>query len=161
MKPFAIASLALLAEVVAGATTHAATYHYTDHWEYIGQPALAAAEFDARLQADAAICDTMVVAQDGAPTPGYRSCMRQHGSKFLSVTRLRVPRPPSDPNFSSNAKLRPGHFIDRDTGMDCEKHRRGLGLRSAQWHGSLPRPGAGSELRAPRAHLGLLEHVSP
>jgi hypothetical protein len=54
------------------------------------------------------------------PTPGYRGCMHQLGWKFLSVTRLRVPTPPSNPNFSSNAKLKPGHFIDSDSGMDCE-----------------------------------------
>jgi hypothetical protein len=53
-------------------------------------------------------------------TSTYRSCMLQHGWKFLSVTRVRVPTPPADPNFSSNAKLKPGHFIDHDTGMDCE-----------------------------------------
>jgi hypothetical protein len=120
MKPCAIASLALLAEVVAGGAAHAATYHYTDHWDYIRKPALGAAEFDARLQADAATCDTMVGAQHGTPTPGYRGCMHQLGWKFLSVTRLRVPTPPSNPNFSSNAKLKPGHFIDSDSGMDCE-----------------------------------------
>jgi hypothetical protein len=115
MKPFAIAALVLL----AGGAAHAATYHYTDHWDYIGRPRLAAAEFDARLQADAASCDAMVGAQQGSPTASYRGCMRQHGWKFLSVTRERVPTS-SDPNFSSDAKLKPGHFIDHDTGMDCQ-----------------------------------------
>jgi hypothetical protein len=52
--------------------------------------ALGAADFDVRLQADAANRDTMVGAQRGAP------------------------------NFSSDAKLKPGHFIDPDSGMDCE-----------------------------------------
>jgi hypothetical protein len=117
MKPFATASLALLVAVLAGGAAQAAAYHYTDHWDYVGRPALADAEFDARLQADAASCDSMIGAQHGAPTPGYRSCMRQHGWKFLSVTRERMP---SDPNFSSGATVKPGHFIDHDTGMDCE-----------------------------------------
>jgi hypothetical protein len=120
MKTFAIAPLALLAAVLAGGPAHAAAYHYTDHWDYIGKPALGAAEFDARLQADAATCDSMVGAQHGAPTPAHRSCMLQHRWKFLSVTRVQVPTPSSDPSFSSDAKLKPGHFIDRDSGMDCE-----------------------------------------
>ena len=119
MKTFAVASLALLAAALAGDAAHAATYHYTDHWGYVGSPALSDAEFDDRLQADAASCDAMVGAQHGAPTSGYRSCMRQHGWKFLSVTRQKVPTS-SDPNFSSDARLKPGHFIDHDTGMDCE-----------------------------------------
>jgi hypothetical protein len=51
------------------------------------------------------------------PTASYRACMRRHGWKFLSVTRASVP---SDPNFSSSAKVKPGHFIDHDTGMDCQ-----------------------------------------
>jgi hypothetical protein len=119
MKPFVVTSLALLAAICAGGATRAATYHYTDHWDYIRKPSLGA-EFDARLQADAASCDSMVGAQRGAPTSSYRSCMLQRGWKFLSVTRVRVPTPPSDPNFSSNARLKPGHFISHDTGMDCE-----------------------------------------
>jgi hypothetical protein len=117
MKPFAIAPLALLAAIIAGGAAHATAYHYTDHWDYIGKPALGAAEFDARLQDDAATCDSMVGAQRGSPTAAYRSCMRQHGWKFLSVTRVQVP---SDPNFSSDARVKPGHFIDHDSGMDCE-----------------------------------------
>jgi hypothetical protein len=120
MTPFAVASLALLAEVLAGGAAHAATYHDIDHWDYIRKPALNAAEFDARPQADAASCDTMIGAQHGAPTPLYRSCMLQQGWKFLSVARVRVTLPPSDPIFSASAKLKPGHFIDRDSGMHCE-----------------------------------------
>ena len=120
MKPFATAPLVLLAAILAGGAVHAATYHYTDHWDYIRKPALGEAEFDARLQTDAATCDSMIGAQHGMPTSAYRSCMLRHGWKFLSVTRLRVPTDPTDPNFSSNAKLKPGHFIDHDTGMDCE-----------------------------------------
>jgi hypothetical protein len=46
MKPFAIA---LLAAALAGGSAHAATYDYTDHWDYVARPALGAAEFDDRL----------------------------------------------------------------------------------------------------------------
>jgi hypothetical protein len=119
MKPFTIASLALLAGALAGGSAQAASYHYTDHWDNVAKPALSSAEFDSRLQADAAICDSMVGPAHGAPTASYRACMRQRGWKFLSVTRVRVPET-SDPNFSSNAKVAPGHFIDHDSGMDCE-----------------------------------------
>jgi hypothetical protein len=41
MKPFAIAPLALLAAALAGGSAHAATYHYTDHWDYVAKPASA------------------------------------------------------------------------------------------------------------------------
>ena len=68
MKLFAIAPLALLAAALAGGSVHAATYHYTDHWDYIAKPALGAAEFDDHLHADAATCDSMVGAAHGAPT---------------------------------------------------------------------------------------------
>ncbi len=119
MKLIPPASLVLLAGLLASGAAHAATYHYTDHWDYVRKPALSDAEFDGRLQADAASCDAMVGAQHGAPTAGYRSCMLQRGWKFLSVTRVRVSTA-SDSSFSSDARLKPGHFIDRDTGMDCE-----------------------------------------
>jgi hypothetical protein len=104
---------------LACGAANAASYHYTDHWDYIRKPALSDAEFDAQLQADASTCDSMVGPASGMPTRAYRSCMLQRGWKFLSVTRTRVPDE-SGPNFSSNAKVAPGHYIDRDTGMDCQ-----------------------------------------
>ena len=36
------------------------------------------------------------------------------------MTRVRVPETSSDSNFSPDAKVAPGHFIDHDSGMDCE-----------------------------------------
>jgi hypothetical protein len=117
MKPITIIPLALLAAALTCGAAAATTYHYTDHWDYIGRPALDDAEVDARVQADAATCDAAAGAQQGMPTTSYRACMRQHGWKFQSVTRARVP---SDPSFSSNARVKPGHFIDHDSGMDCQ-----------------------------------------
>jgi hypothetical protein len=113
-------SVALLAALLVGGAANAASYNYTDHWDYIRKPALSAAESDTQLQADAGGCNGMVGEQHGMPTPDYRSCMLQHGWKFRSLTRVRVPDPPADPDFSSNVKLKPGHFIDHDTGLDCQ-----------------------------------------
>ena len=120
MNSIVIRNAALLAAVLIGGAANAASYHYTDHWDYIRKPALSDAEFDAQLQADASACDRMVGPASGMPTRAYRSCMLQHGWKFLSVTRARVPDEPADPNFSSNAKVAPGHYIDHDNGMDCQ-----------------------------------------
>ncbi len=120
MNNSTIRNVALLAALFIGGAANAATYHYTDHWDYIRKPALSDAEFDAQLQADASTCDGMVGPARGMPTTAYRRCMLSHGWKFLSVTRTKVPDESADPNFSSNAKLAPGHFIDHDTGMDCQ-----------------------------------------
>jgi hypothetical protein len=120
MKHNAIRNVALLAALFIGGAANAASYHYTDHWDYIRKPALSDAEFDSQLQADASTCDSMVGPASGMPTRAYRSCMLQRGWKFLSVTRQRVPDEPADPSFSANTKVAPGHFIDHDTGMDCQ-----------------------------------------
>jgi hypothetical protein len=120
MTRVAIGNAALVAALLIGGAANAASYHYTDHWDYIRKPALSDAQFDSQLQADASACDSMVGPASGMPTRAYRGCMLQRGWKFLSVTRQRVPDEPADPNFSSNAKVAPGHFIDHDTGMDCQ-----------------------------------------
>lgn len=117
MKRSAIISAALLATLLGCGAANAAAYHYTDHWDYIRKPALSDEETDARLQADAGTCDSMVGAQAGMPTASYRRCMLQHGWRFLSVTGARVP---DDPSFSSNARVAPGHYISHDNGMDCQ-----------------------------------------
>jgi hypothetical protein len=119
MKRFALHNITLIAALLVGGAAQAAAYHYTDHWDYIRKPALSDAEFDSQLQADASTCDSMVSPARGMPTPAYRRCMLSHGWKFLSVTSERVPSE-SDPNFSSNAKVAPGHYIDHDNGMDCQ-----------------------------------------
>ena len=54
MKPFAVAPLALLAAALAGGSVHAASYHYTDHWDYVAKPALGATSHAALVQLRAA-----------------------------------------------------------------------------------------------------------
>jgi hypothetical protein len=120
MTRLAVGNAVLLTALLVGGAASAATYNYTDHWDYIRKPALSAAETDTQVQADAESCNSMVGAQHGMPTAAYRSCMLQHGWKFSSLTRIRVPDEPADPNFSANVKLAPGHFIDHDTGLDCQ-----------------------------------------
>jgi hypothetical protein len=120
MTRLAIGNAVLLTALLVGGAANAATYNYTDHWDYIRKHALSAAETDTQVQADAESCNGMVGAQHGMPTAAYRSCMLQHGWKFSSLTRTRVPDEPADPNFSANVKLAPGHFIDHDTGLYCQ-----------------------------------------
>ena len=120
MKHTIAGHAALLTALLLSGATHAATYDYTDHWADMRKPALGAAEFDAQLQSDAAACDGMVGAQHGAPTAGYRNCMRGRGWRFLSVSRVRVPDAPAGPTFSSSAKVAPGHYISHNNGMDCQ-----------------------------------------
>ena len=102
MKPFAIAPLALLAAALAGGSVHATSYNYTDHWDYIAKPALRAAKFDDRLQADAATCDSTVGAAHGAPNAGYRGCM----PAWLEI-------PVGDPRQGAGDTVRPEFQLER------------------------------------------------
>jgi hypothetical protein len=119
MKHLTLKHIAVFAALVASSAAHAASYDYTEHYNYIGKSSLADAQVDAQIQADTVICDNAVGAQHGAPSASYRSCMLQHGWKYTSLTRTRV-QTPADPYFSSTAKVAPGHFIDHDNGMDCQ-----------------------------------------
>jgi hypothetical protein len=49
MNRLTIRNVALFAALLVGGAADAATYHYTDHWDYIRKPALSDAEFDAQL----------------------------------------------------------------------------------------------------------------
>lgn len=121
-KYLAIKPVLVLAALIAGSAAHAASYDYTEHYSYIGKPALSDAEIDSQVQVATVACDNAVGVQNGAPSAGYRKCMLQQGWKysFLSKTRVQTTRAPADPYFSSNAKVAPGHFIDHDNGMDCQ-----------------------------------------
>jgi hypothetical protein len=122
MKHVAIKHLAVFAALVVSSAANAATYDYTSHYDYILRPPLPNAQIDAQIQADTVTCDTAVGVQRAMPSARYRSCMLQHGWKYTSLTRTKVPtsRAPAAPYFSSNAKVAPGHFIDHDNGMDCQ-----------------------------------------
>src|SRR5580693_1581345 len=88
------------------------------HYSYVGKPALPDARFDAQLQADTVTCDDAVGVQRATPSATYRSRMLVHGWKYSYVTQTKVQAAPAraDPYFSSNAKVKPGHFIDHDNG---------------------------------------------
>jgi hypothetical protein len=114
MKRIAIKHLAVFAALVVSSAANAGAYDYTEHYDYVGKTRLANSQQDAQLQADTATCDSAIGAQPAMPSASYRSCMLQHGWKYTSLTRTK------DPNFSSNAKVAPGHFIDHENGMDCQ-----------------------------------------
>jgi hypothetical protein len=119
MKNLAITAFALLAGLVTGPAANAATY--TAHYDYVGKPALPDSQIDPQLQADTVTCDSIAGVQRTAPSTRYRNCMRQHGWQYRFVTRDRPDTARSaDPNFRSNARLQRGHFIDHDSGMDCQ-----------------------------------------
>jgi hypothetical protein len=120
MKHIAIKSLAVFAALAVSSAANAATYDYTEHYNYVGKPPLADYLIDSQMQADTVTCDNAVGVQRGMPSASYRSCMLQHGWKFASLTRTRIQTAPADPYFSSTAKVAPGHFIDHDNGMDCQ-----------------------------------------
>jgi hypothetical protein len=119
MKYAAIKPIAVFAALVVCSPANAATYDYTENYNYIGKPMLPGAQRAAQLQEDTVSCDNAAGAQHGMPSASYRSCMLQHGWKFSSLTRARV-QAPADPTFSSNVKVAPGHFIDHDNGIDCQ-----------------------------------------
>ena len=121
-KYLAIKPVAVLAALIVSTAANAASYNYTEHYNYIGKPALSDAQVDSQVQVATVACDNAVGEQHGAPTASYRKCMLQQGWKysFLTRTRVQTTRAPADPYFSSNAKVAPGHFIDHDNGMDCQ-----------------------------------------
>jgi hypothetical protein len=73
------------------------------------------AEVDAGVKTATQACDP-AYGQDYA-SRRFLSCMRGQGYKFVRVERAKAS---VDSHFSANVKLRPGHYIDHDTGMDCE-----------------------------------------
>lgn len=122
MKHSTIKHIALFAALVVSTAANAATYDYTEHYDYIRKPQLSNAQINSQIHEDTVACDNAVGVQQGKPSADYRSCMLQRGWKysFLSRTRVQTLRAPADPYFSSNVKLAPGHFIDHDSGMDCQ-----------------------------------------
>jgi hypothetical protein len=120
MKHDALTRIAVFAALVVSSAANAVTYNYTENYVYVRRPMPTSAQRDAQLQEDTTTCNNAVGEHSGMPSAGYRSCMLQHGWKFSSLTRAKAPAAPTDPYFSSNAKVPPGHFIDHDNGMDCQ-----------------------------------------
>lgn len=120
MKHIPITHLALLAALVVGSAAQAATYDYTADYEPIQKATRTNAEWKQILQGDTATCDGAVGIQVRTPSAAYRACMQQRGWRFSHLIRNRVAPAPRDPYFSANVKVRPGHFIDHDNGMECQ-----------------------------------------
>jgi hypothetical protein len=119
MNRKSIRNATLFAALLICSSAGAATY--TAHYDYVAKPALDDAAVDAQLDSDTATCDNAVGVQRAMPSKQYRACMRQHGWAYRFLTRDKVQAASSsDPYFSSNAKLQPGHYIDHDNGMDCQ-----------------------------------------
>jgi hypothetical protein len=107
-----IAHVAAIASLLVSTAAGAASY--TGHYKYVGPPSQ---HSDDKLQADLATCDGVYGVQHATPSKSYLSCMRQQGWKFLYETR---DKDTGSGATSSNVKLKPGHYIDRDSGMDCQ-----------------------------------------
>ncbi len=107
-----IARVAMLAALLVSTAANAAGY--TGHYKNIGAPS--GDPYD-RLQGDLAACDAVYGAQRVTPSKIYQGCMRQHGWRFLYETR---DKETASDGFNAHVKLKPGHYIDRDNGMDCQ-----------------------------------------
>src|ERR1700743_92815 len=69
---FALKSAALCAALVVGSLAHAASYDYTENYNYVGRPALPDAEARAKLQSDTETCDNIIGGQNAGPSAAYR-----------------------------------------------------------------------------------------
>ena len=107
-----IARAAAIAALLVSTAASAASY--TGHYKNMRDPSQDSYD---RLQGDLAACDAVYGGQHATPSKIYQSCMRQHGWKFLYETR---DKETASDSFKANVKLKPGHYIDRDTGMDCQ-----------------------------------------
>jgi len=110
-----IAVAAILALGVADTPARADTDQFD--FDLIHRPARTTdSQVNAGVQVATKACDPTGRLSYGSRI--FMSCMRTKGYKFLRVEHKKSP--PSDPYFSSSAKLAPGHFIDHDNGMDCQ-----------------------------------------
>ena len=120
MKHVALQSAVLLVTLLLGSAARAATYDHIADYEPVAKENRSNAEWTDILQGVTATCDSTVGVQRSTPSASYRKCMLQHGWRYSHMTRQRAAPTPRDPYFSSNAHVRPGHFIDHDNGMDCQ-----------------------------------------
>jgi hypothetical protein len=113
MKRIAIA--AVLLSCLTGAPAFADEVQY-DFDLIHRSPQITDAQMDAGVQAATQTCDPSD--RHNYRSRQFLSCMRAKGYKLVRVEHQKSS--PSDPYFSSNAKVAPGHFIDHDNGMDCQ-----------------------------------------
>jgi hypothetical protein len=95
-------------------STAASAASYTGHYKNLRDPSQDSYD---RLQSDLATCDGIYGVQHATPSKSYQSCMRKQGWKFLYETR---DKDTASDGFNANVKLKPGHYIDHDSGMDCQ-----------------------------------------
>jgi hypothetical protein len=112
MKRIAITAAVVLALTSSSAFAVDTTYVFDPIHRHRG---VTDAQIDAGVQAATEACSRGHSLDYGSKP--FLACMRAHGYKLVRVTHHASP---SDPYFSSNVHLRPGHFIDHDTGMDCQ-----------------------------------------
>ena len=113
MKRIALAAALLLSAISAPALADNDQYDF----DLIHRPAsVTDAQVDAGVQDATQACDPSNRHSYGSRQ--FLGCMRSHGYKFVRIEHQKS----ADPYFSSDVKLRPGHFIDHDTGMDCQSN---------------------------------------
>jgi hypothetical protein len=115
MKRIALAAAFLLSVISAPAIADNDQYDF----DLIHRPAgVTDAQVNAGVQDATRACDPAQRQSYGSRQ--FLGCMRRHGYKFVRIEHQKSA--PADPYFSSDAKLRHGHFIDHDTGMDCQSN---------------------------------------
>lgn len=113
MKRIGIAAAFLLSAMSAPAIADNDQYDF----DLIHRPAsVTDAQVDAGVQDATRACDPSHRLSYGSRQ--FLGCMRKHGYKFVRIEHQKTA--PADPYFSADVKLRPGHFIDHDNGMDCQ-----------------------------------------
>jgi hypothetical protein len=114
MKRLAVAAVVLIS-ALAGTPAFAETDQYD--FDLIHRPSnVTDAQVNAGVEVATKVCDPSGQLSYGSKR--FLGCMRRQGYKFVRIEHKKSP--PADPYFSSNVKLRPGHFIDHDNGLDCK-----------------------------------------
>ena len=116
MKRLIVATVVLM-----GALASVPAFAETEQYDFdlIHRPSTVTdAQVDAGVEVATKACDPAGKQSYGSKT--FLGCMRGKGYKFVRIEHKKSPPVDSDPYFSSTAKVKPGHFIDHDSGLDCK-----------------------------------------